>query len=417
MAAPRLSEEKPEALEPEIAESSSEGSLALVSPPEAREEARASPSWKERLQAFRARHAKAELALLFFASFAYDILTLPRIDNRFTLTKQGLFLAVLGWLLWLELRWHEGAAPPRGLSRVWRFREDALHFLLGGLLSPYTLFYFKSASGLTSFLFLASVFGVLVANELPRFRARGPVVRVGLYAFCLTSYFAYLLPVVRGYYSGMLFLWAASLSAAVMGVLAVLAHGRKSEGRHPWWHILVPGWGVQAVLLGLYALKAIPPVPLSLLSSGIYHDVQVVKGPRGRDYRLLHEGDGWKPWARGDQDFRARPGDRVYFFASVFAPTSFKPQYPGDKGTRLRLRWEYDDPKKGWTEFHTYDGLYLGQGGRDRGFRTFAYLTAPRPGDWRVSLETEDGREVGRLSFTVTPDTSTQEREFKVTAG
>jgi hypothetical protein len=416
MTAPRLKEENAGAVEPVSAERSPVGPLGLVSPG-VREAERELPSWPERMRAFRARHAKAELALLFFASFAYDILTLPRIDNRFTLTKQGLFLGVLGLLLWLELRWREGSAPPRGLSRVWRFREDALHFLLGGLLSPYTLFYFKSASGLTAFLFLASVFGVLVANELPRFRARGPVVRVGLYAFCLTSYFAYLLPVVRGYYSGMLFLWAAALSGAVIGALAVSVHGMRGEGRRLWRHILVPGWGVLVLLLGLYGLKAIPPVPLSLLSSGIYHDVQVVKGPWGRDYRLLYEGGGWKPWARGDQDFRARPGERVYFFASVFAPMSFKPQRPGDKGTPLLLRWEYDDPKKGWTQYHAYDGLYLGRGGRERGYRMFAYLTDPRPGDWRVSMETEDGREIGRLSFTVTPDDSTEVREFKVTAG
>jgi hypothetical protein len=32
-------------------------------------------------------------------------------------------------------------------------------------------------------------------------------------------------------------------------------------------------------------------------------------------------------------------------------------------------------------------------------------------------METEDGREIGRLSFTVTPDTGTAPREFKVDAG
>lgn len=414
MAAPRIEEETSAIDEPLIAEPVPVGPLGLVSPV-------AEPAplpWKERLKAFRARHAKAELALLFFASFAYDILTLRRIDNRFTLTKQGLFLGVLGWLLWLELRWREGMPPPRGMSRVWRYREDALHFLLGGLLSPYTLFYFKSASGLTAFVFLATVFGVLVANELPRFRARGPVVRVALYAFCLTSYFAYLLPVLRGYYSGTLFLWAAGLSAGVMGALAVSVYAPRGDGGRAWWRVLVPGWGVQVLLLGLYALKAIPPVPLSLLSSGIYHDVQVVKGAQGRrDYRLLHESSGWRPWARGDQDFRVRPGERVYFFASVFAPTSFKPRHLGDRGTPLLLRWEYDDPRKGWTEYHTYGGLYLGQGGREHGYRLFAYLTEPPSGDWRVSMETEDGREIGRLSFTVTADDSTQPRDFHVTAG
>jgi hypothetical protein len=376
------------------------------------------PTLKERVRDFRARHAKWELALFFFASFAFDIATLPRIDNRFALTKQGTFLGVLGVLLMMELRWSWGGVePPRWAARVWRFREDALHFFLGGLLSPYTLFYFKSASGLTAFLFLSVVFGLLVANELPRFRALGPVVRVGLYGFCVTSYFAYLLPVLLGYYGGQLFMSAVGLSCAATLALSLLARWWSGNTRRTLRHVLLPGLGIQALLLGLYLLKAIPPVPLSMLASGIYHGVEPVKGSRGREYRLLHERSDWKPWVRGDQDFRARARDRVFFFASIFAPTSFKPQHEGDKGTRLVIRWFHDDPEKGWTEFHAYDDLYLQQGGPERGYRTFAYVTKPRPGDWRVSMETEDGREIGRLSFTVTPDESTAPREFKVDAG
>lgn len=377
----------------------------------------AAPGWKERVRTFRARYAKWELALFFFAGFAYDIATLPRIDNRFALAKQGTFLGVLSVLLLLESRWGPDTPSRRWIARVWRFREDALHFFLGGLLSPYTLFYFKSASGLTAFTFLAVLFGLLVANELPRFRALGPVVRVGLYSFCVTSYFAYLLPVVLGSYSGRLFLLAAGLSCAA-GLGLALAVGLWSGAwRRTARQVVAPALAVQALLLGLYGLKAIPPVPLSMLSSGIYHGVEVVKGERGRDYQLLHERPSWQWWERGDQDFRARPGDRVYFFASVFAPASFRPQRAGDRGTRLLIRWSFHDAEQGWTQVHAYDDLYLGQGGRERGFRTFAYVTDPRPGDWRVAMETEDGREIGRLSFTVTSDASTSPRAFKADAG
>ena len=176
------------------------------------------------MQDFRARYAKWELALFFFASFAYDIATLPRIDNRFVLTKQGTYLGVLGLLLLVELRWHWGAEPPRWLARVWRFREDALHFFLGGLLSPYTLFYFKSASGLTAFLFLAvHASGCWWPTSCRASGPLGPVVRVGLFSFCVTSYFAYLLPVVLGYYSGTLFMLAVGLSCAA------------SSRAHPCW--------------------------------------------------------------------------------------------------------------------------------------------------------------------------------------
>ena len=386
-------------------------------PPAPQPPAPAPPSRLARVRAFRARYAKWELALFFFASFAYDIATLPRIDNRWTLLKHGAYLGLVSVLLGVESRWRTDTPPRPWLARVWRFREDALHFFLGGLLSPYTLFYFKSASGLTAFVFLAGMFSLLVAHELPRFRALGPVVRLGLYSFCVTSYFAYLLPVLLGTYSGRLFVLAAGLSCVASGALAVAV----CMGRRGWWRMLgrvaLPALAVQGLLLGLYGLKAIPPVPLSMLSSGIYHGVEVSKGERGRDYRLLHERSRWRLWEHGDQDFRARPGDRVYFFASVFAPASFRPQHPGDRGTRLVIRWSYDDPDKGWTPYYAYEDLYLGQGGRERGYRTFAYLSDPRPGDWRVSMETEDGREIGRLSFHVTREDSTAPRELKVDAG
>lgn len=386
-------------------------------PPEDLVPTEKTPTLKERVWDFRARHEKWELALFFFAGFAYDIFTLPRIDSGFLLIQQGVYLGVMGLLLLMELRWSGGVEPPRWLARVWRFREGALHFFLGGLLSPFSLFYFKSASGLTAFLFLAGLFGLLVANELPRFRALGPVVRVALYGVCLTSYFAYLLPVLLGYFSGKLFVAATGLSCLATLLLTLLVRGWSGDRRRTVRHVSLPGLGVQLLLLGLYAVEAIPPVPLSMLSSGIYHGVEVTKGPDGRDYRLLHERSEWRLWQRGDQDFHARPGDKVYFFASIFAPGSFKPQYVGDRGTRLVIRWFHDDPEKGWTQYHAYDDLYLGQGGRDRGFRTFAYVTNPREGDWRVSMETEDGREIGRLSFTVTPDTGTAPRAFKVDAG
>ncbi len=117
--------------------------LVLVSePPEDGVPTEKTPTLKERVRDFRARHEKWELALFFFAGFAYDILTLPRIDSRFLLTKQGVYLGVLGLLLLVELRWSGGVEPPRWLARVWRFREGALHFFLGGLLSPFSLFYF-----------------------------------------------------------------------------------------------------------------------------------------------------------------------------------------------------------------------------------------------------------------------------------
>jgi hypothetical protein len=176
------------------------------------------------------------------------------------------------------------------------------------------------------------------------------------------------------------------------------------------WKVAVPGFGVQGLLLVLYLLRVLPPVPLAVQFSGIYRSVERVKGERGAvEYRLAHERPWWRFWNRGDQHFLLRAGDKPYYFFSVFAPSGFE-RY------KLRVRWQYDHPEKGWTDH----GSYLAdikRSGVERGYRSYAVNTDPKPGDWRVMLETEDGREIGRLGLTIEPDERSGPRELQYDKG
>ncbi|XXF79884.1 DUF2914 domain-containing protein [Myxococcaceae bacterium GXIMD 01537] len=365
------------------------------------------PTLMERVQAFRAKNELAEIALFFFLGFVYDVASLSRIDDTLTIVQQFAYLAVLAGLLLLEQRYGEGSEPPKWLAKVWRFREDALHFLFGSLMSTFTLFFFKSASGVTALIFLVTMFGLMVANELPRFRALGPVVRVGLFSLCVTAYFGYVLPVLLGRMGFWVFLLAVVLgSASLFGMIHVLRKWRADEAALRW-RVAVPGFGVQGALLLLYVLKVIPPVPLAVQYSGIYHDVKGEKTAYGREYHLSHERKWWKFWQRGDQDFLAREGDKAWYFFSVFAPKGFE-QY------KLRVRWYRDDPQKGWTEHGSGTPLSIANSGNEWGFRSYAYASNPRPGDWRAVLETDDGHEINRMSFSVEADTRAEPPSFQV---
>jgi hypothetical protein len=101
-----------------------------------------------------------------------------------------------------------------------------------------------------------------------------------------------------------------------------------------------------------------------------------------------------------------RPGDKVNYFVSVFAPKGFS-QY------KVFVTWEYDHPQKGWYQYYRMP-LPARSTGAEVGYRTFANLTDPPPGDWLAVLETEDGHEINRLSFTVEKDERTEERTFEV---
>ena len=47
------------------------------------------------------------------------------------------------------------------------------------------------------------------------------------------------------------------------------------------------------------------------------------------------------------------------------------------------------------------------------GYRGYGYKEHYSPGPWRVFVETQDGREVGSISFEVQQDASTDTREFE----
>lgn len=361
-----------------------------------------------RITAFRAAHAKAEIALFFAAGFIFDVFSLDRIDNWKNLLQQGLYLAALGGLLLFEQRYRlTGATPPKGLRLIWRFHEDAIHFLLGSLLSSFALFFFKSASGISAFVFLVVIFALLVANELPRFRSLGPVIRYGLYSLALTSFFSYLLPVLFGRIGWWLFVLAVLVATAPILLLYRKARAWSGFEDVARRQVLAPGLGVQALLLTLYFVGAIPPVPLSLQYIGVFHDVRAAAGV----YELSHETPSWRVWQRGDQTFRYRPGDKIFIFARVFAPMTV-----GKGNLPLEFRWFYDHPERGWSPAGswTYTGLV---GGRAEGFRIFATRSDPKPGRYRVEIRAPDGREVGSISLNVVKDERTEPRVFQVDRG
>jgi hypothetical protein len=55
-------------------------------------------------------------------------------------------------------------------------------------------------------------------------------------------------------------------------------------------------------------------------------------------------------------------------------------------------------------------------GGRQGGYRGMASKANYSEGEWKVSVETTDGREIGRMYFRVTRAEEAPERQFQVEA-
>jgi hypothetical protein len=162
--------------------------------------------------------------------------------------------------------------------------------------------------------------------------------------------------------------------------------------------MLVPFGVMLIVFLGAYVLRVIPPVPLSIPFIGVYHAVE-----RNEDsYRLSHERPAWAFWRNGDQKFRAQPGDRLYVFFRVFSPASFADE--------VSVQW-FLRQERGWALQDTIPIRIVG--GRAEGFRGYGVKSKYPPGEWKVHVETTDGREIGRVYFDVEA-VAASPRSFKV---
>src|SRR5574341_226424 len=336
-------------------------------------------------------------ALFFFAGVTYDSLTLTRIDRLQDNLVLLLYLAALGVLTVLAARAEPlaGSQPARGqpLYRV------GIQFLLGGLFSAYAIFYSRSASLTTAGIFALVLVGLLVGNEFLRDRLSNLRLLLGLYSLASFSFFTFFIPVLAGLMNTAVFLVGARLSLGLTLMLTWLIHrGRRERGSSRILRASLPAMGVIGTLVAFYFLNWIPPVPLSLQFGGIYHGVSREDGI----YRLAYESRPWyRIWERSDDPFHGE--GPVYCFTAVFAPV--------DLTSTVYHRWQRR-PVEGEGKAKNYvttDRIgFPISGGRDAGYRGFTVKQRVTPGDWRVDVETADGRIIGRVSFRVERAPETQ---------
>ncbi len=316
------------------------------------------------------------------------MLTAGRIDSWLTIAQQALYLAVITAVLlhMLLLEQPDPSGLPALARWYYEYRSALVHFLLGALLNLYAIFYFKSSSLLVSVGFLGFLVVPLLANELRRVKSAGLAFKFALLSLCFLSFFACLVPVLAGSIGVALF-----LLSMLAGCVPLLAAAWRIRSAAPdkfvlaRRQILLPLGCVLMGFLAFYFLRVIPPVPLSIPFIGVYHQVERTAA----GYRLSHERPSWRIWHNGDQAFLAQPGDRIYVYFRVFSPARFSDE--------VQLRWHWKDAARGWT---LQDSIPIRiVGGREQGFRGYGFKSNYQPGEWKVQVETTDGREIGRVYF------------------
>jgi hypothetical protein len=344
--------------------------------------------FKDRFFQFYHANEKKVEAGFFVCGFLFDAWAVGEILETYAIIQQIVYLILIGIVLYFDFLSDRGILKigPR-LSKVWEYRHLAQHFFMGTLLNIYSLLYLKSCSFFSSVAFVLLLLGLLVANELKAVRKSQINIKICLYIICIFSFFSLMVPTLLGYVGLLPFLLSMLFTLLALGLIYRGLSRKVGEREVLLKQLVFPGAAMMALLLIFYTIGWIPPVPLAAQNLGVYHLIE----KKGDEYILSHQNPWWRFWSTGDQQFQAAPGDKIYFFAKIFSPSRFN--------DTVVLHWSNYNTKQGWM---STDRVPLKiAGGRHAGYRGFSVKQNYTEGDWRVQVETSDGREIGRLYFSV----------------
>ena len=330
---------------------------------------------------------------------ADNILLLRRVDLLRThlLLVSYLIIAALGIILLNAAE--TGRVRQAWLQNLIPIVPVGVQFAFGGLFSGYLSLYSRSASFVTTWIFVFALGILLLGNERFFKLYTQYAFQVGLYFVVLLGYFAFMIPVVVRMIGPNIFLLSCAVSVgAIVLFLYALAWVTPEISRRELTRTARSIAVILVVFNILYFSNAIPPLPLSLKGAGVYHSVT-----RESDgtYTLAGESQTWLDAILGrNVVFHQQTGDRAYVFTAVFAPTGLS--------TPVVHQWQYYDVLQGaWVTTDTL--TFTINGGRDGGYRGYSRKGGLTEGAWRVNVLTSYGQLIGRVAFAVMSSTSSPE--------
>ncbi len=329
-------------------------------------------------------------ALAFFCGFTWDSVTMGRVVSFFDLLILTTYYFGAGLIFVLLLR---------EVKPQWNnWFNFLIQFFFGGLFSALVVFYFKSSGSLYTFFVVVCLVILLVANEFLAKKYQSRTLTWALFAACGTMYFNFLIPHIVHSVKAVWFYLSCLISLALIYATNRFADARQREPilpgiknalyRRNLWQ-LSPALGVVIMLVVLYQLQLIPPVPLVLKESYICKNFT----NEGGVYQCEAEKQSiWRALGFGRDVIHFQEGEKIYSLNAVFAPTRVT--------VDLEQRWWlWDEISRSWL---TRGFVKLPMvGGREEGWRTYSYIrTGARPGYWKVETALQGGAVLAVHYFT-----------------
>lgn len=258
-------------------------------------------------------------------------------------------------------------------------------------MSAFLVFYFRSGDISVSWPFILLLLVAVFANEFLKRHFVRLTFQMSLFFLIIFSTAIYLIPIMMHRIGAGIFVLSGFVSLFIiilyLNIILKVCKDKYFESRKM---IFLSVSVIYVTVNILYFTNLIPPLPLSLKDSGVFHSLQTdASGPYIGEY----EDYGWRAYFHIYEDFHIGVGSSpVYAYSAVFSPPSFD--------ITIVHRWQHYDEEKGrWVD---YEKISLPvKGGRDNGFRTFSMKNNLVTGKWRVNVETIRGQIIGRLRFNI----------------
>ena len=327
---------------------------------------------------------------VFLGGFAFDNLTLRRIDKLLDILIlfSWLILASLCIIL-LNVSRHK-VFKGEFFEKAEEWAPILVQFSFGALFSGFTIFYLRSANIGTSWPFLAIVLFLFFGNEF--FRKKYLRFNFQLVILFVAVYFLAILflPVFIGAMGAWVFLLSGAIAIVMTGAFVhFLFRILPRSAREGERRLLKVVGGIFIAVNILYFTNILPPVPLALTNAGVFH---LVSKPSTGGYVTEQEIWHWYDYFQIYQKVHLVPGQPLYFFSAVFAPTRLDT-------TIIHVWQHYDDVSGQWLEQGKISFPIIG--GTDYGYRGYSEKTALAPGLWRVDVTTDRGQVLGRTRFEI----------------
>lgn len=346
------------------------------------------------------KHNKILMPLSLVLGFVIDSLTLNRIDRAF---ENIIFIVYLLFAIFgiFVFNYFSGRARKNNfLEKIYIFSPLLIQFMFGGLFSGFAVFYLRSGSITSSWFFILIILVLMLGNDIFKKKYEHFVFQITVFFIGLFFYMIFAIPVLLKVMNEWVFILSGVVSLILVSlVILIFSYLLKDQVKKSLKY-LIPSIVIFFVFINiLYFANIIPPIPLSLKTGDVYHNVTKIDG----GYLVQYEHS--KSLLNLNHKINISPYGTVYAYSAVFAPTKIS--------TNIVHNWEhYNTENKKWesvsrVEFPIY-------GGRDVGYRGYSYKTNTQEGKWRVLVETSRGQIIGKISFKVLYTNNNLQLEEKV---